>query len=133
MFSGISADDKTNGDVFTDALRSYFASALHMSQLEADCVQRVVEAFAQALVNDKAFLDPFTAPMLPEKERKTYRTPEEVIFGLAYTTMMLNTDAHSTQVAQKNVGPEKVHVGWEGLRGDPGAHAANLQERAEGG
>lgn len=101
MFSGISAEDKSNGDVIMDALRSYFATALHMSQLEADCVQRVIEAFAEAMVNDKSFLDPFTASMLPEKDRKTYCTPEEVIFGLAYTTMMLNTDAHSQQVAQK--------------------------------
>jgi len=72
-----------------------------MSQLEANPVQRVIEAFADALVADKAFLESFTASMLPEEERKTYRTPEEVIFGLTYTTVMLNTDLHNEQVAQK--------------------------------
>jgi hypothetical protein len=103
MFSGINADDKANGEMFTDALRSFFATALRMSQLEADCVQRVIEAFAAALVNDKTFIEAFTASMLPEKERKScaYSSPEEVVFGLAYTTMMLNTDAHNQQVAQK--------------------------------
>merc|ERR1740130_2316020 len=101
MFSGINEDDKANGDMFSDALRSYFATALRMSQLEADCVQRVIEAFAAALVNDKPFSEAFSLSMLPEKERKTYCTPEEVLFGLAYTTMMLNTDAHNTQVTQK--------------------------------
>lgn len=101
MFSGVNADDKANGDMFSDALRSYFATALRMSQLEADCVQRVIEAFAAALVQDTPFIQAFTLSMLPEKERKTYSTPEEVLFGLAYTTMMLNTDAHNQQVAQK--------------------------------
>lgn len=101
MFGGVNADDKANGDMFTDALRSFFANALRMSQLEADCVQRVIEAFAAALVKDGPFIEAFSASMLPVKERKTYSTPEEVLFGLAYTTMMLNTDAHNQQVAQK--------------------------------
>lgn len=101
MFSGISGIDKANGDMFVDAMRCFFATALRMSQLEADCVQRVIEAFAAALVNDKQFIDQFTPSMLPEKERKEYRTPEEVLFGLTYTTLMLNTDAHSQQVTQK--------------------------------
>lgn len=102
MFTGAPTnEDKVNGDMFSDALRSFFANALRMSQLEADCVQRVIEAFAAALVKDAVFLKAFTASLLPEKERKTYRTPEECLFGLAYTTMMLNTDAHNQQVAQK--------------------------------
>jgi len=101
MFSGISGIDKANGDMFVDAMRSFFATALRVSQLEADCVQRVIESFTAALVNDKQFIEGFTPSMLPEKERKEYRTPEEVLFGLTYTTLMLNTDAHSQQVTQK--------------------------------
>jgi hypothetical protein len=99
--TSIPAEDKVNGDMFTDALRSYFSTAMRMSQLEADCVQRVIEAFAAALVSDKEFIQAFKKSMLPEKERQTYCTPEEVLFGLAYTTMMLNTDAHNQQVTQK--------------------------------
>jgi len=64
-------------------------------------VQRVIEAFADALVSDTSFLDCFSLSMLPERERRAYRTPDEVIFGLTYTTLMLNTDTHSKQVAQK--------------------------------
>lgn len=101
MVSGVNSDDKTNGNLFIGALRSFFATALRMSQLEADPVQRVIEAFAEALVNDSAFMESFTPSMLPEAERKTYRTPEEVLFGLTYTTLMLNTDTHNKQVSQK--------------------------------
>jgi len=101
MFSGTNSDDKSNGNLFISALRSFFATALRMSQLEADPVQRVIEAFAEALVSDTSFLECFTPSMLPEAERKTYRTPEEVLFGLTYTTLMLNTDMHNKQVAQK--------------------------------
>ena len=32
--------------------------------------------------------------------RQTYRTPDEVLFGLAYTTLMLNTDMHNKQVSK---------------------------------
>lgn len=101
LISGVSGDDKTNGDLFVAAMRSFFASALLLQQLEANPVQRVIEAFAEALVHDKGFLDAFSLSMLPEKERKTYRSSEEVIFGLCYTTLMLNTDAHNEQVSQK--------------------------------
>merc|ERR1712187_765662 len=73
MVSSVSADDKSNGGLFISALRSFFATALRMSQLEADPVQRVIEAFAEALVSDASFLQCFTASMLPEVERKTYR------------------------------------------------------------
>ncbi|CAK8985152.1 SEC7 domain-containing protein [Durusdinium trenchii] len=82
-------------------MRSFFANAIRMAKLEADPVQRVIEAFAEALVADAAFLSCFEASMLPEAERQTYRTPDEVLFGLAYTTLMLNTDMHNKQVAQK--------------------------------
>lgn len=101
MVSSVSPEDKSNGNLFISALRSFFATALRMSQLEADPVQRVIEAFAEALVSDAGFLTCFTSSMLPEAERKTYRTPEEVLFGLTYTTLMLNTDLHNKQVAQK--------------------------------
>eukprot|EP00913_Durusdinium_trenchii_P022440 g21078.t2 len=95
------ADDKSNGNLFVSAMRSFFANAIRMAKLEADPVQRVIEAFAEALVADAAFLSCFEASMLPEAERQTYRTPDEVLFGLAYTTLMLNTDMHNKQVAQK--------------------------------
>lgn len=95
------ADDKSNGNLFVSAMRSFFANAIRMAKLEADPVQRVIEAFAEALVADSAFLSCFQASMLPEAERQTYRTPDEVLFGLAYTTLMLNTDMHNKQVAQK--------------------------------
>ncbi|CAE6920188.1 unnamed protein product [Symbiodinium sp. CCMP2592] len=103
MVGGVSstADDKSNGNLFVSAMRSFFANAIKMSQLEADPVQRVIEAFAEALVADAAFLSCFEASMLPEKERQTYRKPDEVLFGLAYTTLMLNTDMHNKQVASK--------------------------------
>lgn len=101
MVSGVSPEDRHNGDLFVSALRSFFASALRMSQLEADPVQRVIEAFAEALAKDKTLLDTFSGSMLPEQERKTYRTVEEVLFGLTYTTLMLNTDMHNKQVSQK--------------------------------
>jgi len=101
MFSAISGDDRDNGDLFVGALRSFFATALRMSQLEADPVMRVIEAFADCLVSDTAFLEGFTPSMLPEKERKCYKTPDEVIFGLTYTTLMLNTDFHNKQVNEK--------------------------------
>mmetsp|Transcript_117316 Transcript_117316/g.378620 ORF Transcript_117316/g.378620 Transcript_117316/m.378620 type:complete len:502 (+) Transcript_117316:1-1506(+) len=101
MFSGVLPEDRSNGKLFVSALRSFFATALRMSQLEADPVQRVIEAFADALVSDTSFLDCFSLSMLPERERRAYRTPDEVIFGLTYTTLMLNTDTHSKQVAQK--------------------------------
>lgn len=94
-------DDKTNGNLFISALRSFFATALRMSQLEADPVQRVIEAFADALVADTAFMERFKSSMLVEAERKTYRTPEDVLFGLTYMILMLNTDTHNKQVAQK--------------------------------
>merc|ERR1712187_851426 len=97
MVSSVTPDDKSNGNLFISALRSFFAAALRMSQLEADPVQRVIEAFAEALVSDAAFLEHFSHSMLPEAERKTYRTPEEVLFGLTYTTLMLNTDMHNKQ------------------------------------
>merc|ERR1712151_891560 len=93
--------DKKNGDVFMSALRSFFADSLRVSQLEANNVMRIVEAFAAALVADATFLQVFSVSMLPEAERKVYRSPEEVLFGLTYTTMMLNTDAHNKQVGQK--------------------------------
>lgn len=101
MVSSVSTEDKNNGNLFISALRSFFATALRMSQLEADPVQRVIEAFAEALVGDAAFLECFASSMLPEAERKTYRTPDEVLFGLTYTTLMLNTDLHNKQVGQK--------------------------------
>lgn len=101
VFTGVSGDDKTNGDMIVSALRSFFATALRMSQLEANPVQRVIEAFADALVNDRAFLASFTPSMLPAKDRKQYKNPEDVIFGLTYTVMMLNTDTHNKQVASK--------------------------------
>lgn len=56
---------------------------------------------AEALVSDASFLQCFSSSMLPEAERKTYRTPEEVLFGLTYTTLMLNTDLHNKQVGSK--------------------------------
>lgn len=101
MFQSGTIEDKNNGNLFISALRSFFATALRMSQLEADPVQRVIEAFAEALVSDASFLECFTTSMLPEAERKTYKTPEEVLFGLTYTTLMLNTDMHNKQVGQK--------------------------------
>jgi len=102
MFAGgVPEKDRANGDAFVDALRSFFAGALRMSRLEAACVQRVVEAFAAALVADTSFMDAFSASMLPVKDRKTYDTPELMIFGLAYLTTMLNTDLHNQQVSQK--------------------------------
>lgn len=92
--------ERENGDLIVSALRSFFADALHVAQLEANNVMRIVEAFAAALVADKTFLTAFTPSMLPEDERRVYKTPEEVIFGLAYTVMMLNTDVHSKQVKE---------------------------------
>eukprot|EP00928_Gymnodinium_smaydae_P037285 TRINITY_DN25911_c0_g1_i1.p1 TRINITY_DN25911_c0_g1~~TRINITY_DN25911_c0_g1_i1.p1 ORF type:complete len:1272 (-),score=297.47 TRINITY_DN25911_c0_g1_i1:88-3750(-) len=97
----VAPTERANGDLFVKALRSFFADALQVSQLEANNVMRVVEAFAAALAGDQLFVRVFTPSMLPEEERRTYRTPEEIFFGLAYTTMMLNTDAHSRQVANK--------------------------------
>jgi len=64
-------------------------------------VQRVVEAFAEALVSDRAFLDCFTASMLPEEERKEQKKTEDVIFMLTYMTIMINTDLHNHKVANK--------------------------------
>jgi len=93
--------DRKNGDVFMSALRSFFADSLRVSQLEANNVMRIVEAFAAALSADATFIQVFSPSMLPEKERKVYRTHEEVLFGLTYTTMMLNTDAHNKQVGTK--------------------------------
>mmetsp|Transcript_94798 Transcript_94798/g.292261 ORF Transcript_94798/g.292261 Transcript_94798/m.292261 type:complete len:135 (-) Transcript_94798:64-468(-) len=101
MISGVPPEDRDNGNLFVSALRSFFASELRISQLEHDPVQRVIEAFAEALVSDVAFLECFGRSMLPERERRAYRTPDEVIFGLTYTTVMLNTDMHNKQVAQK--------------------------------
>eukprot|EP00927_Polykrikos_kofoidii_P041628 TRINITY_DN35482_c0_g1_i1.p1 TRINITY_DN35482_c0_g1~~TRINITY_DN35482_c0_g1_i1.p1 ORF type:complete len:1399 (-),score=183.56 TRINITY_DN35482_c0_g1_i1:81-4277(-) len=114
IFSGISHEDKVNGDMFMSAMRSFFAMALRMSQLEADPVMRVIEAFADALVSDEAFLQCFTPSMLPEKERKNYRTPDEVIFGLTYTTLMLNTDMHNKQVAHKTWDSKKFAAAGKG-------------------
>jgi hypothetical protein len=94
----VSPTERENGDLFVSALRSFFADALQVSQLEANNVMRIVEAFAAALVADASFVASFTASMLPEEQRKAYRTPEEILFGLAYTAMMLNTDFHSQQV-----------------------------------
>lgn len=93
--------DRENGDLFVGAMRSFFAGAVRMSQLEADPVQRVVEAFADALIADKAFFTNFTPSMLPEMERTTYAKPEDVLFGLTYMTIMLNTDMHNKQVSHK--------------------------------
>eukprot|EP00927_Polykrikos_kofoidii_P008928 TRINITY_DN13723_c0_g1_i1.p1 TRINITY_DN13723_c0_g1~~TRINITY_DN13723_c0_g1_i1.p1 ORF type:complete len:1567 (-),score=310.40 TRINITY_DN13723_c0_g1_i1:208-4809(-) len=90
------------GDLFVNALRSYFSETLHVSQLEANNVMRLVEAFAASLVADASFLATFTPAMLPKEQRKTYKTNEEVLFGLTYMSMMLNTDAHSSQVAMKS-------------------------------
>merc|ERR1719362_746251 len=101
FFRGGSPEDKRNGELFVSAMRSFFSTAIYMAQLEADPVQRVIEAFAEVLTNDKSFLDCFEASMLPEKERRDYRTPEEVLFGLTYTTIMLQTDLHNKQVASK--------------------------------
>jgi len=101
MFSGMTPEDRNNGNLFVSALRSFFATELRISQLEHDPVQRVIEAFAEALVSDESFLGYFGQSMLPEKERKAYRTPDEVLFGLTYTTVMLNTDMHNKQVSQK--------------------------------
>lgn len=98
---GVSEKDRANADAFVNALRSFFALALRMSQLEARCVERIVEAFAAALAADTTFMDVFSASMLPVKDRKTYSKPEDMIFGLAYFTTMLNTDLHNQQVAQK--------------------------------
>eukprot|EP00929_Paragymnodinium_shiwhaense_P089056 TRINITY_DN49315_c0_g1_i1.p1 TRINITY_DN49315_c0_g1~~TRINITY_DN49315_c0_g1_i1.p1 ORF type:complete len:1277 (-),score=256.19 TRINITY_DN49315_c0_g1_i1:85-3915(-) len=92
--------ERENGDLIVSALRSFFADALHVAQLEANNVMRIVEAFAAALVADKAFLNAFSPSMLPEDQRMVYKTPEEVLFGLAYTVMMLNTDVHSKQVKE---------------------------------
>mmetsp|Transcript_40566 Transcript_40566/g.95357 ORF Transcript_40566/g.95357 Transcript_40566/m.95357 type:complete len:1264 (+) Transcript_40566:129-3920(+) len=98
---GGSPIDSTNGDLFMMALRSYFATAIRMSQLEADCVQRVVEAFAGALAGDPDFIKSFSQSMLPEKDRKVYVSEDDVVFGLTYMTIMLNTDAHNSQVTEK--------------------------------
>jgi len=104
MFSGGTGGspiDIANGDLFMMALRSYFATAIRMSQLEADCVQRVIEAFASALGGDDDFMKSFRQSMAPESERKVYKNDDDCIFGLAYMTIMLNTDAHNSQVAEK--------------------------------
>lgn len=101
FFSNMTKEDQNNGNLFVSALRSFFATELRLSQLEHDPVQRVIEAFAEALVSDESFLEYFSQSMLPEKERKAYRKPEDVLFGLTYTTVMLNTDMHNKQVAQK--------------------------------
>jgi len=99
--TGGSPIDQANGDYFMMALRSYFATAIRMSQLEADCVQRVIEAFAMALAGDDDFMRSFRQSMRPEAERKVYKKEEDCLFGLAYMAIMLNTDAHNSQVAEK--------------------------------
>jgi hypothetical protein len=101
QMQGTTPHDKSNGDILVSAIRSFFAGALRVAQLEADPVQRVVEAFAAALAADPTFMQVFEPSMLPEKERRAYKTPQDMLFGLTYTTMMLNTDCHNSAVANK--------------------------------
>merc|ERR1719476_423950 len=101
-------------------MRSFFSEAVYMAQLEADPVQRVIETFAESLTRDASFLASFEASMLPEKERKDYRTPEEVLFALTYTTIMLQTDCHNKQVTQKTWDKKKFENAGKGVGVTPG-------------
>jgi hypothetical protein len=120
MFGGISPDDKRNGDLVVSAMRDFFSKAMYMAQLEADPVQRIIETFAAALTRDVSFLECFEASMLPEKERRDYKTPDEVLLGLTYTTMMLQTDFHNKQVTQKMWDRKKFEAAGKGVGVTPG-------------
>jgi len=120
MFHRMNTDDKRNGDLVVSAMRSFFSEAVYMAQLEADPVQRVIETFAESLTRDASFLASFEASMLPEKERKDYLTPEEVLFALTYTTIMLQTDCHNKQVTQKTWDKKKFENAGKGVGVTPG-------------
>jgi len=62
-------EDNKNGNMFVDAMRSFFSEALHMAHLEADEVQRLIEAFVEALISDASFLRCLSASMYSERER----------------------------------------------------------------
>jgi len=120
--------EEKNGDMIVSALRSFFAEALHVAQLEANNVMRIVEAFASSLASDNSFVVALTPSMLPLEQRQSYRTPEEILFGLTYTTMMLNTDVHSTQVGQKTWDHQKFIAAGKDC-GVQGALMAQIYKR----
>jgi len=120
MQFSISSEDQRNGDLVVSAMRSFFSTAMYMAQLEADPVQRVIEAFAAALTRDTSFLECFEASMLPEKERREYKSPADVLFGLTYTTIMLQTDVHNKQVTSKMWDKKKFEAAGKSVGVTPG-------------
>jgi len=97
-----------NGDMLVDAMRSFFSDAIHMAHLEADEVQRLIEAFVEALISDASFLQCLSASLCSEKDRRSeYQTEEEILFGVTYMTIMLQTDLHNKNVIKKIWNPRK--------------------------
>jgi len=95
-------EDNRNGSMIVDAMQSFFSEAIHMALLEADEVQRLVEAFVAALISDAYFLRCLSASMFCERERHPdYQTEEEILFGVTYMTIMLQTDLHNRNVTRK--------------------------------
>lgn len=95
-------EDKRNGKLVVNAMRSFFSTAIHMVHLEANEVLRLSKAFVEALVSDAFFLQCFSLSMLPKEERhREYQTEEDSLLGLTYMTLVLQTDLHNKQVAKK--------------------------------
>jgi len=95
-------EDKRNGKLVVNAMRSFFSMAIHMVHLEANEVLRLSKAFVEALVSDAFFLQYFSLSMLPKEERhREYQTEEDSLLGLTYMTLVLQTDLHNKKVAKK--------------------------------
>jgi len=101
LFSSSGSQHYQNAVILTSAMRSFFSGALRMVKCEANYVLRIVEAFATVLSEDVVVASTLNASLLPNDGNCAYCNIEEVIFGLTYTTMMLNTDCHSSHVANK--------------------------------
>eukprot|EP00747_Dinoflagellata_sp_TGD_P207560 gnl/TRDRNA2_/TRDRNA2_81120_c0_seq1.p1 gnl/TRDRNA2_/TRDRNA2_81120_c0~~gnl/TRDRNA2_/TRDRNA2_81120_c0_seq1.p1 ORF type:complete len:634 (-),score=81.35 gnl/TRDRNA2_/TRDRNA2_81120_c0_seq1:182-2083(-) len=96
--------DISNGELFMSALRSFFASALRMTQLESQYIYRLCEAFSQALIDDPIIEEALNVSMLPKRARGDSRdpqTPKDMWLLVAYATLILNTELHSSQVKSR--------------------------------
>jgi len=95
-------EDNQNSNMVVNAMRSFFSEAMQMAHLEAAEVQRLVEAFVEALLSDAALLRCLSASMLCECDRHPdYQAEEEILFGLTYMTIMLQSDLHNRNVTRK--------------------------------
>jgi len=100
--SNVLQEDNQNSNMVVNAMRSFFSEAIQMAHLEAAEVQRLIEAFVEALISDASLLRCLSASLLSEGERHPdYQTEEEILFGLTYMTIMLQTDLHNKNVKRK--------------------------------